>query len=56
MQETQAQLDVLDDKAFQSGFFDMLDLLSSTINRISCEVCPLTYHYLYYYYGRKKNC
>lgn len=39
MQEKQAQIgDVLDDKAFQSGFFDMLDLLSSTINKISCEV------------------
>ncbi|XP_031273238.1 protein SIEVE ELEMENT OCCLUSION B-like [Pistacia vera] len=35
---TQAQLDVLDDKAFQADFFDMLDLLSMTINKISCEI------------------
>ncbi|KAL5829285.1 hypothetical protein ACOSQ3_018753 [Xanthoceras sorbifolium] len=34
----QAQMDVLDDKAFQSDFFDMLDLLSSTINKVSCEI------------------
>ncbi|KAK0574586.1 hypothetical protein LWI29_025850 [Acer saccharum] len=33
-----AQSDVLDDKAFQSGFFDMLDLLSFTINKVSCEI------------------
>ncbi|KAK2636627.1 hypothetical protein Ddye_031419 [Dipteronia dyeriana] len=32
------QSDVLDDKAFQSGFFDMLDLLSFTINKVSCEI------------------
>lgn len=37
-QGTQTQLDVLDDKTFQAGFFDMLDLLSFTINKISCEV------------------
>ncbi|KAK0574134.1 hypothetical protein LWI29_018713 [Acer saccharum] len=35
---TQTQLDLLDDKAFQSGFFDMLDLLASTINKVSCEI------------------
>ncbi|KAJ0007014.1 hypothetical protein Pint_28825 [Pistacia integerrima] len=32
---TQVQLDVLDDKALQFNFVDMLDLLSSTINNIS---------------------
>ncbi|XP_044492142.1 protein SIEVE ELEMENT OCCLUSION B-like [Mangifera indica] len=37
-QGTQTQLDVLDDKTFQAGFFDMLDLLSFTINKISCEI------------------
>ncbi|KAJ0074737.1 hypothetical protein Patl1_33306 [Pistacia atlantica] len=31
----QVQLDVLDDKALQFNFLDMLDLLSSTINNIS---------------------
>ncbi|KAK3223509.1 hypothetical protein Dsin_010534 [Dipteronia sinensis] len=35
---TQAQLDLMDDKAYQSGFFDMLDLLSFTINKVSCEI------------------
>ncbi|TXG56163.1 hypothetical protein EZV62_017476 [Acer yangbiense] len=35
---TQTQLDLLDDKAFQSGFFDMLDLLASTINKVSCQI------------------
>ncbi|KAJ0075151.1 hypothetical protein Patl1_33452 [Pistacia atlantica] len=34
---TQMQLNVLDDKAFQ--FDHMLDLLSSTINEISCKIC-----------------
>ncbi|TXG56162.1 hypothetical protein EZV62_017475 [Acer yangbiense] len=35
---TQAQLDLMDDKTYQSGFFDMLDLLSFTINKVSCEI------------------
>ncbi|TXG56164.1 hypothetical protein EZV62_017477 [Acer yangbiense] len=35
---TQAQQDIADDKAFLSGPFDMLDILSITINKVSCEI------------------
>lgn len=36
---TQAQVQALDEKALQSGFSDMLELLAYPINRIACEVC-----------------
>ncbi|KAK2636630.1 hypothetical protein Ddye_031422 [Dipteronia dyeriana] len=35
---TQATRDLKDDKVYQSGFFDMPDLLSLTINKVSCEI------------------
>ncbi|KAJ9176285.1 hypothetical protein P3X46_011617 [Hevea brasiliensis] len=34
----QAQLDAIDDKALQNGFYEMMDVLSHTINKISCEI------------------
>lgn len=33
------KLQALDEKALQSGFSDMLELLAYPINRIACEVC-----------------
>ncbi|KAE8023572.1 hypothetical protein FH972_009250 [Carpinus fangiana] len=38
IQGEKAQVDALDDKAFHSGLVDMLELLSYTISRISCEI------------------
>ncbi|KDP26703.1 hypothetical protein JCGZ_17861 [Jatropha curcas] len=34
----QAQLDALEEKALQNGFYEMLEVLSYTINKISCEI------------------
>lgn len=38
LQGTQAQVEALDEKAFHSGLVEMLELLSYTISRISCEI------------------
>lgn len=38
VQGVQAQTDALDDKTFQAGYGDIVELLSYTINRISCEI------------------
>ncbi|GMH01541.1 hypothetical protein Nepgr_003380 [Nepenthes gracilis] len=35
---TQAQTDMLDSKAFQSSFSDIMELLAYTISKISCEI------------------
>lgn len=43
-QGAKAQADALDDKAFHSGLIDMLELLSYTISRISCEVYIMAYN------------
>ncbi|KAJ9169434.1 hypothetical protein P3X46_017634 [Hevea brasiliensis] len=34
-----AQLDLLDDKILRNGSDEMMDVLSYTINKISCEIC-----------------
>jgi hypothetical protein len=38
MQGTEAQLESFEEKTHQTGFVAMLDALSFTIDRISCEV------------------
>ena len=52
----QALLDDLDEKILQNGFYEMLDVLSHTINKISCEVSYTLYRVLmfgkqYYYFA-----
>lgn len=32
-------MEALDDKAFQAGYGELMELLANTINKISCEVC-----------------
>lgn len=38
IQGAQAHMDSLDDKTFQAGYSDMIELLAYTINKISCEI------------------
>lgn len=38
VQGVQADMDALDDKTFQVGYGDIVELLAYTINRISCEI------------------
>ncbi|XP_074274367.1 protein SIEVE ELEMENT OCCLUSION B-like [Silene latifolia] len=38
VQGAQAQMEALDDKAFLAGYGDMIELLTYTINKVTCEI------------------